>query len=206
MPGTTTNFGWPYQLLTDPPNGASLGASGFQAADTSLAAEVTARAALPRGIIARVARTTNGAGSTTGTGGTAASQGLVTLSAAMIAGRLYRVFTESFNLFTSTAPSTQVSMQVELRYTTNGATPDGTATALNEINSGTMMGNGNFDQITIGGLYVPTANITFKAWLGYWRTLGSGATVQSAGNASQPVVLAIEDMGIDPGTGGGTIL
>jgi hypothetical protein len=45
MPASTPNFNWPYQLLTDPPNGATLGQSGFDAADASLAAEASTRAA-----------------------------------------------------------------------------------------------------------------------------------------------------------------
>lgn len=43
MPANTPNYAWPYQLLTDPPNGASLGHDGLIAADASLAAEQTAR-------------------------------------------------------------------------------------------------------------------------------------------------------------------
>lgn len=38
MPGTTANYAWPYQLLTDAPNGASLGHDGLIAADTTVAA------------------------------------------------------------------------------------------------------------------------------------------------------------------------
>lgn len=47
---TTPTFGWPYQSLSDPPDGASLGEDGFVAADATVAgisaaltAETTAR-------------------------------------------------------------------------------------------------------------------------------------------------------------------
>lgn len=158
----------------------------------------------PLGIIARIARTTNGAGTTNASSATA--QGIIILSAALLTGRLYRVFTEEFSMFTATAPATQVSCQVEIHYTIDGSTPSGSNTVLNACNTGTMEGNGNADPVSVGGLYVPTSNITFKAFLGYWRTVGAGATIGSFGSATQPVVMAIEDMGVDPGTSGGTIL
>lgn len=152
---------------------------------------------LPQGIIARGVRTTNGTGTTTGSSSTA--QGIMILSAALTAGRLYAIYTQPFNLFTATAPATQVSMQVEIHFTIDGTTPTGANTVLNAVNSGTMEGNGNFDQVSVGGFYVPSTALTFKAFLGYWRTVGAGATVQSAASATQPVTMLIEDLGVDPG-------
>jgi hypothetical protein len=80
MPGTTPNYGWPYQLLTDPPNGASLGHDGLIAADATMAAEASARStadaaeATNRALIKRTkmyARPTQSGFGTLGAGSTA---------------------------------------------------------------------------------------------------------------------------------------
>lgn len=149
----------------------------------------------PLGVISRHSRTSNATGTTSASAAT--GQGIVTLSVSIVSGRLYWISTNKFNVFTSTAPGT-LSTQVELRYTIDGSTPTGSSSVLNEVNTGQMMGNGNFDPIAVDGLYVPTSNVTFRVSLWYWRTNGAGATMVAAGNASQPIVLTIEDKGIAP--------
>lgn len=60
MPGATPNYAWPYQLLSDSPNGAALGHDGLIAADASLAAEAVLRLAAKGQVIAQPTQTGSG--------------------------------------------------------------------------------------------------------------------------------------------------
>lgn len=192
MPGSTPNYAWPYQLLTDPPNGASLGHDGLIAADASLAAEAVARAnadnaeALARTsyhqLVGRELRTTNMTLIT-------AITRVVQVSAPVTSGRSYAVRC-SGEAYCDTSTGTS---QHELRYTTNGVDPVVTDTVLDRsiLNHNVA---GVPDCLLVDGIFDAGATGTLKVTLCTQRISGAG-TINIAAASTFPLKLQVIDLG-----------
>lgn len=152
------------------------------------------RTSLPLGVIARGRRTTSSTGTTT-TSQTSA-QGVIRISAAVLAGRLYRVACGNFGTFASAAGRTGV----QLTYTTDGSTPAASSPVLHFTQQENPSA-GVVDDTSLEGLYVPGADLTLRVLLSLWRVAGSG-THQTYGASNWPLHLFVEDIGLDPGDTG----
>lgn len=170
---TTTTYAFRYPALTDAPNGPQ----AFQQLAEDVEAELNRR--MIRG---RQRRTTNisTAGAITRT---------VATSAAVVAGRTYRVWSQ-FEIDCTAVPATS---QCEVRYTTNGVDP----TVTDAILCRALIGHQTAavpDSVHVDGLFVCTANATLKVVLCIARPIGSGTITLNAASTS-PCELVIEDMG-----------
>jgi hypothetical protein len=150
--------------------------------------------ALPAGVIARYARTSNA----TITSG-AAEMRVLWLSTSLIAGRLYRISGPSLGIYGSIGGAS-VYAQVNIRYTTNGTVPTTSSTQLAQAVLPIPAAGVGYS-INVQGYYTPGSNIAdFRAMLSYTGSSGNNATMQ--GGAAYPIPLVVEDMGVDPGSAG----
>ena len=201
--GTTPNFAFRYPALTAAPN-VPLDLQNLATdVDTSLLAEQVARAASDTvtaahssGIIARHRRTTNGTGTTASTAATA--QKYMEVTASLKTGRLYRVQVQDMGVFCSVASGAETNVQIT--FTTDGSVPAPSSSVLTTAQVQTLAGS-LVASVTIGGTFVPSGNVTFRALVSYFSS-PAGPTVNAFASGTWPAEICVEDLGVDPGSSG----
>lgn len=149
---------------------------------------------LPRGVIARASRSTNG----TGTGNTsqATGQKLCELTATVKAGRLYRINAPNLQPFATLA----TTVEFALTYTTDGTAPTVTSAKITSTDAQVVAG-GTPGFAALQALYAPSSDQTLRVLISYFCA-GSATTVATFGSATRPVEFFIEDVALDPGVTG----
>jgi hypothetical protein len=148
-------------------------------------------------IMARAERATVSTGTTTTTATSA--QGVLRIDDITLrAGRLYRVAAPSLGLYSSTSGDVAVA---QLTRTTDGSTPTASSTRLTHGRV-EAFGTSVVHTCDLHAVYAPGgADVTFSVLLSIYRQSGSG-TIQAYGAADWPILLLIEDLGVDPGDTG----
>lgn len=184
---TTPIYALPYQSLTDPPDGPSLGQDLAEAVETELDRIDDDVAALPTGLVKWGQRTT--ASSTT----TAADAGVLRVdSVSLLTGRQYRIWTTPLHLDSSAAND---EIRARIRYNTGG-----TATTASTVLPGTTVHARQVDQNVseshpISTTYTPAGNETVSFLLCVGRIAGSGNVGLSNSDGDHTIQLVIEDIG-----------
>lgn len=196
---TTPVFGWRYQTLADPPNGATLGEHLALDAEATVNGQASSIATLQNGrarLIARGRRTTNQ--TSTGT-----ESGVIRLDdIPILSGRGYRIYTSTLNLSPSVV---DLAAEARIRITTDGSTPSASST---QIGMARVEAAATF--VPVGSSicateYYPAGNETLSVWFG-WILIGGAGTATLLGATTSPVSIYVEDMGVDVGTGFATVL
>jgi hypothetical protein len=149
----------------------------------------------PLGTVAYAIRTTAGTSTSNTTGATA--QPFIRLSAALTAGRMYRIHVKMQNNTPQTTAANQACVQ--LTYTTDGSAATVSSTQLQVFYSPALPTTGAYMPVNGRAFYVPSSNQTFTVLLSYFST---GAAVNAPAGAVIPATLEIEDMGVDVGATG----
>lgn len=147
-------------------------------------------------VIARGRRTTLST-ATSATTSTTAQSVLRVSSVSLTSGRLYRVGIIDFGIAGSVAAA---MASFQLTYTTNNtnATVSSSILTLGSMNCAAAT---QFYSGIISAVYAPSSSITFSVLFSIWRNQGTG-TIQTYGDATWPLDLLIEDIGVDPGDTG----
>lgn len=195
MPANTPNYAWPYQLLTDPPNGASLGHDGLIAADASLAAEQTARTNGDSTLTTALAASgfgRLGSGVYTGGGGTVTTELLLTgtsFTITCVAGRRYRaIISGSMRITSSASPGWYVA-----RYVAGAGPVSPAGTAIGFLEYGGAVTAFVDDRSRIVEFTSPGAG-TFTFGLLAASPITGSVTI-NAGTAAQAQSLILDDVG-----------
>lgn len=148
---------------------------------------------LPRGIIARHLRTTNGTATTATTGATA--QKYVELSAPVVSGRRYQIDIPSLSFFSPAAGN----FKMQLTYTTDGSTPAVTSPILEEFqaptNSGSVLETGS-----MSADYQPGTTHNLKVLASFYGA--TAGTYNVFASATFPFDLRVLDLGVSPASSG----
>lgn len=113
----------------------------------------------------------------------------------LLAGRAYAITTSSLRLQLATAGNTALT---QLRYTTDGSTPDPTASTIlqaADVNADSAFMPAN--NATLTGYYFPVSDTTFSVVLTLSRSGGAG-NITMSGSATRPIDLMIIDLGPAP--------
>lgn len=153
---------------------------------TSAEPTVPALATRPRGLIADGVRTSSASTAT------ATERPVLEVSAAVVAGRVYRISAPSLGIFASAAGGYAVAM---LKHTVNGAQPGTTSPQLTQAVVDLRVAGVGYS-VGVFGLFFATATGTLRVLLSY---LTSGVTATMQGGATFPITLLVEDLGSDPG-------
>lgn len=204
MPNTPV-YGWPYQALSDPPDGAALGEDLSLAieatmnavdvrlgvAEADIAALEAIAASLPGQIIARGRRPTSSPTTTT------TEIGVLRLDAVpVLLGRVYGIYTSTIQL-ASTVANDGIASNLRLNaagIATTASTSIGTVR--DQMVNATTGFTGSFSR-----LYVPSADVNISVLITVVRVTGSGNCLMT-GSADSPIELWVVDHGDDPGDTG----
>lgn len=145
-------------------------------------------------VLARSRRTTPSADTSATTAATA--QKITELQATLVSGRLYQISAQSVGMFG--ASGTAAALQ--LTYTTNGTTPDGSSPRLGWVQHAT---SGIVTPVDLVTHLAGAGAVTLKVLLSVYRASGTGV-VNTWGAADWPVEVVIRDMGTGGTTPGGT--
>ena len=137
-----------------------------------------------RGLLAYGDRQSNSTGTTTITG-------VLRLDSKQLrAGRHYELGTSSLRL----TGGVNDGVTATLRITTDGTTPTTSSTAL-LTGSAQCTSNAIFENVTLRGLYTPSADLLLSVLLCVARTTGSAGNASIGGDATYPIQLWIVDLG-----------
>lgn len=146
----------------------------------------------PRGIVGRRTRTTDATTTSAGT-----ERMVLWVAASVVSGRTYKVSGLSLGVYGAAANG---YASVNLRYTTDGTTvPSTSSPQLAQTVTAMPIAFAGYG-FDITGLYTPGSNQSLRIGLSYGGSAGNNATMQ--GGVPYPIVVAIEDLGIDPGASG----
>jgi len=198
MPASTPNFAWPYQLLTDPPNGASLGHDGLIAADATVAAEVTNRingdntlqANINAAGLGRMGSYQNTSGATSATSEVKLGQFTFTANAA----RRYRLFVSGpQNNVGSGTLQTASLLRARIQSGSTVAVDGGTVAL--EVQA---VDYGGLTEMTCGVVELPPGTFTSGTWavgLFFQGVLINSGTSKYGNGAAQPSIVYVDDIG-----------
>lgn len=187
MAGTTLNYGWPYQSLTDPPDGADLG--------EDLATEIDADVKVIDVRLAGVeTRSWRGNRATTkATAGASVEIGYLRLDAVpQVGGHTYRVTASGLRFVETVA--TGSNFKFNLRANTAGTAT--TASTLIGRAEGAVSAQSM--PAAIGYLF-PSVDGTVSVLLAFIRTSGGSGVGTIQGTDDQGIHLVIEDLGVNGG-------
>lgn len=211
MPVFTPTYGWPFQALTDPPDGPNLGE------DLALAIEATMKTVDSRSVtaagnvaviqsqlatqmpklVARGRRTSN----QTSAG---AESGILRIDfPTPIIGHAYYIFTSAVD---ATPSAAGLAGHVTLRLRTDGvaATNASTQIAAGYVECATASAPRN--SAVASTIYVPVGgDVALSIFMG-WLLVGGAGTITANGGATTPIELFVMDMGVDVGTSLATVL
>jgi hypothetical protein len=224
MPSTSV-YGLPYQALSDPPNGPTLGQNLAQAIESllqgnlTLGANLTAPGDLSVGGNATITGSLTVASATVGgistasrprgvlargrrTTNTTASTGTETPflrldDVPISSGRLIKITAATLMHIVTLDNETSA---VILRYTTDGSTPTTASTILTSEQVRQPEADFGLTNMVIG-FYAPAGNETLSVLASIKRVSGTSSH-SLLGSATQPIDLIIEDVGADPGNTG----
>lgn len=154
---------------------------------------------LPRGIVGRHVRTTNGTATSATTAATAQPYMRIT-GIPILANRLYRIAAYNLGVFGSGYGRAQAGIYI----TTNNTTPTTSSSVIKQA-AMEMSNTGFVESLSMEAHYSPAANQTLGVLLAYWYVDPPPAgviTVTGYAAADWPVDLVVEDLGVDPGATG----
>ena len=192
----------PAQLAATLPADQAVGTASLRSLGTGAtqASPGTHVHAPPNNLIARHRRTTS-PGSHTGTSA-ATAQKICQLDCSVSAGRIYKI-SANVPMYIN-AGTLYGLMQAALLYTTDGSTPATTSTQLYQATTVCPPG-GYVTEVDFDILYPAATSHTLKLLLANWVIAnGSGTSwgVYAASSPAWPLEIAVEDLGVDPGSSG----